>query len=357
MSIVYLLKKWSIITLVSLLIIGLVVPGSSLSRTEARYELRSGDVIFGNDLGNVNSRQTLFHQQTLDNTDVEAVDVDFPLFSISPAGDMVAGPVVADGSSANVIPFGLVDLAMPSISESSYQTYNATDTGFYTASFLGIPPINYGGSPVTSGIDMQISPVKAPSSLIGSSMMFPEMNNIIPGYDRSKASKSSNQSGKSTNVSGSANNTQSGQTPGGGDVHETISGQELTGAESSVPLNYTGQNVTGQNLSYPYFNFKARAAPISNSSLIDRMWRNSHLGTMGRAYEGDTSRPEWILPTEFTKSAIAMANWTKVNKIALNQTVPGTHLMPRFWSLGITSLDNSSKEAGDKSFNNSSKRA
>jgi hypothetical protein len=69
------------------------------------------------------------------------------------------------------------------------------------------------------------------------------------------------------------------------------------------------------------------------------MWRNSHLGTMGRAYEGDTSYPTWILPTEHTKSAVVMADWDAVNDLAMNQTVPGTHLTPRWWSLGITSMD------------------
>jgi hypothetical protein len=120
--------------------------------------------------------------------------------------------------------------------------------------------------------------------------------------------------------------------------YQSISGQEITGAESSVPLNYTGRYVTNQNLSYPYFNFKAKAGKISNMSLLDRMWRNSHLGTMGRAYEGDTSSPDWILPTEYTESSISMKDWTDINNIALNQTLPGTHLTPRFWDLGITSL-------------------
>lgn len=342
------LKRWSIILLISLLIVGVAMPSSSWARTEARYELRTGDAIFGNDLGSVNSRQTLFHQQTLNSLDQEALSIDFPPFAKTPSSTTVLGPTAAGGSSADIVPFGPVDLALPSISETVNQSYSASSTGYYTASFLGIPPINYGGVPVASGIDMPASPVSPPASLIGSSMMFPEMNNIIPGYDRSKAAgnKSANRSnGGGTNnsaSSGSTNATQGQATDNVGDgVHETISGQELVGAESSVPLNYTGVNATSQTLSYPYFNFKAKAGKISNASLLDRMWRNSHLGTMGRAYEGDTSYPDWILPTEFTKSAIAMANWTDVNNIALNQTVPGTNLMPRFWSLGITSLNNS----------------
>ena len=122
-----------------------------------------------------------------------------------------------------------------------------------------------------------------------------------------------------------------------GSQYQTISGQEVTGAESSVPLNYTGQYVTNQNLSYPYFKFNSNSGSIANMPLLDRMWRNAHLGTMGRAYEGDTSHPDWILPTEYTDSAISMRYWADVNSIALNQTLPGTHLKPRFWDLGILS--------------------
>lgn len=389
MRVVYTLKKLSAILLISLLVTILAVPAVTWARTEARYELISGNAIFGNDLGQVNSKQSLFHQQTLTAADNESMSISFPV-SI---GGIVAGPVQAGagsavggvssgaGATANVLPFGLVDLAFPSIDETIDQSYSASSTGFYTATFLGIPPINYGGAPVTSGIYASDTPVSTPASLIGSNMMFPEMSNIIPGYDQSKAASNStmnqsknvqaNRSSSAGNVvqnntseikapallnetsagqgivgngSSALNNTifnaqlnnQAGANQTHGE-HETISGQELVGAETSVPLNYTGRNVTDQNLSYPYFNFKAKAGKISNMSLLDRMWRNSHLGTMGRAYEGDTSHPDWILPTEYTKSAIAMYNWSDVNGIALNQTKPGTHLMPRFWGLGIAS--------------------
>jgi hypothetical protein len=114
-----------------------------------------------------------------------------------------------------------------------------------------------------------------------------------------------------------------------------ISRQEVTGVERSVPMNYTGMNVENQGLSYPYFPFTAKPEQISKMSLLDRMWRNAHLGTMGRAYEGRTAYPTWILPTEYTKSAIAMADWDAVNRAALKLTMPGTQVKPRFWDLGI----------------------
>ena len=388
MRIWFSVKKISAILLLSLLITGAAVPGVSSARVEARYELISGDAIFGNDFGATTCKQTLFHQQTLDTSDLESISINFPpsadgtdIGPLQAMGSTAIGGITASGSAtANVIPFGPVDLAFPDISETVSQSYSASSTGFYTASFLSIPPINPGSSPVTAGVLNSGSTMSAPTSLVGSSMMFPEMNNIIPGYDETKAtSQSANQQSPntSTNQSSSTGNTTNnnttdisapgifnetaagegivgnglisndtifnaqlgGQSGQNGSQYQTISGQEKTGAETSVPLNYTGQTVTNQNLSYPYFQFNSGAGAISNTSLLDRMWRNAHLGTMGRAYEGDTSSPDWILPTEYTDSAIAMRNWAQVNSIALNQTEPGTQLTPRFWDLGITSFN------------------
>lgn len=330
MKVVAALKKLSAIIVLSILLAGVVFPGPVWARTEARYEGIIGSTIFGNDLGFTTSKQNLYHQQTLNTVDLEQYRMDF-----SPYASSIDSGSTQETPSTSTLSFGQVDLALPALSERSYQEYSATSTGFYNATFLGIPPINNAGAPVTLG---SISPVAPPSDLVGSNMMFPEMYNIIPGYDRSKAAKATNMSSTIKNMTDLESTMGSGQSSGStaAGVHETISGQELTGAETSVPLNYTGRNVTNQNLSYPYFTFNAKAATISNMSLLDRMWRDSHLGTMGRAYEGDTSYPEWILPTENTKSAIAMANWTAVNNLALNQTKPGTTLMPRFWDLGIT---------------------
>lgn len=124
-------------------------------------------------------------------------------------------------------------------------------------------------------------------------------------------------------------------------VNKTTSGNATNKTSAGNSTTHNASNNTtfipppsGIAMSYPDFNFKADAAQVSNMSLLDRMWRNSHFFcTMGRAYEGDTSYPDWILPTEYTKSSIAMNNWYDVNAAALNYTLPGTHLTPRYWSL------------------------
>jgi hypothetical protein len=173
------------------------LPAVSWARTEARYELISGYAIFGNDLGATTCKQTLFHQQTLNTADLESVNIDFPatvdganIGPLQAMGNSTIGGIAAAGSaSANVLPFGPVDLAFPDISETVSQSYGESITGFYTATFLSIPPINNGGAPVIAGAFASGAPLDMPSSLVGSNMMFPEMENIIPGFDQTKSLK------------------------------------------------------------------------------------------------------------------------------------------------------------------------
>jgi len=172
MKVVTTLKKRTMIILSLLLIAGLVVPANSWARVEARYEYFIGNNIVGNDLGYTTCKQTLFHQQSLNNVDNEGLSISFPT-SLSLNGEE------GTGSGASI--------ALPSISQSTDQSSEATSTGFYTANFLSIPPVNNGASPVLSGFNSLISPVEAPTSLIGPGMVIPEMVNTIPGNNRLKA--------------------------------------------------------------------------------------------------------------------------------------------------------------------------
>src|SRR5208337_962341 len=97
------IKKSSMILLISLLITASIVPAVSFARTEARYELISGNAIFGNDLGAATSKQALFHQQTVSTTDFEALNIGFPVdignLSLGPTGvDLGAGVGVNGGA-------------------------------------------------------------------------------------------------------------------------------------------------------------------------------------------------------------------------------------------------------------------
>ncbi|BAI61278.1 hypothetical protein MCP_1206 [Methanocella paludicola SANAE] len=378
MRVEYTLRKPLTILLVSILVVISTMPTVSWARTEARYELIAGDVFFGNDLGQWVTKQSLFHQNTLQTEDLEHLNIDFPI----KADDLGLGPTIgtaeADGvaltGSANVLPFGPVNLAFPDVHQDAFQSIAATQTGFFTANTVGIPPANLGSYELISGPGAFLSPVSAPSSIAGPYMPYAEMTNIIPGYERQKAiiKKKSNLADQefvwpysiptAKAASGSlALDTSSLSSPGyvpdvpslegvksvnpnAGSVLKSqvrdptgaagISRQEVTGVEGVVPGSYMGGGAQNY-LAYPFFPFAAKAEQISQMSLLDRMWRNAHLGTMGRAYEGLTAYPTWILPLDYTKSAINMADWAAVNREALKYTLPGTHIMPRLWDINI----------------------
>jgi len=74
---------------------------------------------------------------------VERLDMRFPLFAdgivIGPATiagvSTLDGPSPGAGASANVIPFGLVSLALPSIAQSADETIACKRTYFFTDTF------------------------------------------------------------------------------------------------------------------------------------------------------------------------------------------------------------------------------
>ncbi len=93
-----------------------------------------------------------FNQDTAVATDFETLDINFPPFT----DDTVLGPVangacvdgVAVTGSANVLPFGPVNLAFPSISQTVEQTQTVTHTDFaQTSEFaeFAYPFVGVGG--------------------------------------------------------------------------------------------------------------------------------------------------------------------------------------------------------------------
>ena len=78
----------------------------------------------------------------------------------------------------------------------------------------------------------------------------------------------------------------------------------------------------------------AKADQINNTSLIERMWRNTHQGNiLDFAYEGSTASPGWIAPVKNPYSLIKGGSSIKVLKDALQKTLPGQNLIPTFWNL------------------------
>jgi C4-dicarboxylate transporter len=75
-----------------------------------------------------------FNQDTAFATDFENVNIDFPIFSDGTSLGATVGDVALDGvavsGSSNVLPFGPVNLAFPSISQTVQQTQEVTHTDF-----------------------------------------------------------------------------------------------------------------------------------------------------------------------------------------------------------------------------------
>ncbi len=85
-----------------------------------------------------NGSTSAFNQDTATATDFENVNINFPLFAdgivagptVAGAGSVIDGAVLGAGSTANVLPFGPVNLAFPSISQTVDQTQAVTHTDF-----------------------------------------------------------------------------------------------------------------------------------------------------------------------------------------------------------------------------------
>ncbi|BAI61758.1 conserved hypothetical protein [Methanocella paludicola SANAE] len=94
-----------------------------------------------------------FNQDTAFASDFETLDIDFPVFGDGFELGATAGVVAADGvaltGTANVLPFGPVNLAFPSISQTVEQTQEVTHTDFaqtneqaeFAYPFVGVGPV------------------------------------------------------------------------------------------------------------------------------------------------------------------------------------------------------------------------
>jgi hypothetical protein len=102
-----------------------------------------------------NGTTSAFNQDTAVATDFETLDIDFPVFGDGFELGASVGPICGDGielgkgASANVLPFGPVNLAFPSISQTVEQTQSVTHTDFAQTSevaefaypFVGVGPV------------------------------------------------------------------------------------------------------------------------------------------------------------------------------------------------------------------------
>ncbi|HTX43911.1 MAG TPA: hypothetical protein VMC61_04220, partial [Methanocella sp.] len=215
-----------------------------------------------------------------------------------------------------------VSLALPSISESVDRTVSISRTGFFTADLPYYPCCNFGAAPVGYGQFGVPSPV-TPAGISGNALMYPEMINrgIL---DRNLSTDNRN-----------LNNTMT--------TLPTSLAPEAFGAVSAVagatvgekPRNNTtlGNTTMPTLLSDKRYNFNAPASDINNSSIVERMWRNSHLShLMDFAYEGEASSPVWLEPMK-PMDAFQRRDPYKIINFSLNMTLPGKYLTRSYWEL------------------------
>lgn len=282
------------------------------SAAELKYEVISGGTTFGNDAIITGLKQAVFHQQEASIADREGLGITFP-------------------AALELTPSQGTEIALPSIRQTREESASTSETGFYWANQPYYPYINDGAAPIGVGQFGRPSPV-TPAMFRGNSLLYPEM--VIRGdlepnltYDNKNIDNSRVTLPPST------------ATQAYGETMAVLSGTR--GMESS-PLA----------LSDHRFNLDLNSSQISRTSILERMWRNSHLAhLMDIAFEGEVSRPAWISPEETIAAPAAPRNESdlmnvtsprvslqhtdhaKVLREALALTRPGQYIKPDFWDL------------------------
>lgn len=267
-----------------------LISSDALARTEARYLMRAGDAYFGNDLYNSRSIQTLFHQQTLRTTDIEHLDINFPItadnlglgpgtlgLGIGDASPQSGGTAAAAGTdgnnpsgsafslndadapgigasaTANVLPFGPVNLAFPGLHQDSLQSLSASRTGFFTANYNYRSETDYGNIPLSPTYSDTLQQVIQPAPIFGFSQPYPEQFGKIA--IRNKLKQATATTAKPADQTKPSNQTTANTTSTG----DTIGTWLNQGTKNSTDMIYA----PGDKLSYSMDFFKAKNASTS----------------------------------------------------------------------------------------------
>lgn len=337
--------------------------GGAFARTEARYLMRAGDAYFGNDLYNSRSIQTLFHQQGLNVSDKENFDLKFPVF----ADGLQLGPTSLsagdDSATANILPFGPVNLAFPSLHEDVTKTVSAAQTGFFTANYNYRPEIDYGNVPLTHAYPFTVSQAICPAPLFGGLPLYPEQTDTWWLDYKAKELNKSSQAAKPPANATASNQTSSNQTrlnePGSAAAltNQTIRAIGIPQSQDLGSVKVSDQIKT-QDLKDPlaisYFKAKNATTPpwetlVVYGSVYDLAGRdgpvfsNPGIGTFSTNGAGSTCASlTGVLPA--IKPGKAQANQTKAgNQTPSNQTTED-HTMGNQsiveWASGNNSIGN-----------------
>jgi hypothetical protein len=293
----------AIIMIACMVLLALVPYDASGAAAETRYELIAGEATFGNDVILTGLNQMVFHQMSAAARDSEALSVSFP-------GALALSP--SQGTN----------IALPSIHQARMGTASASYTGFFQVDIPFYPCCNFGAAPVGVGQFGKPSPV-TPAVFPGRALMYPEMVN--------SGILDPNLTYENKNI----NSTMVTLPPGlaAGPYGEAAAVASVTVGETVANNSSSGNITPPLLLSTHRFNFDSSASSINNFSIIERMWRNSHLAhLMDIAYEGESSRPIWMAPLK-PADTLQLTNHFKVLSHSLNMTRPGEYITRAFWDL------------------------
>jgi hypothetical protein len=280
---------------IATIMFAIIVPGH-VSGIESRYEYISGNVIAGNDYCDAGLFQQLFHSQTLATSDDSSLGISFPV-------ETVQGP---DGQAVQVV--------SPSISQTTDTVVTATSTGFYDAASDTCPDINLGAAPVGKGQFAAPIPVQR-ARFSSNSLMYPEMvvQGNIPGSDATDISLPPVESGVAYDTVARL-----------AAVEEASDATGFDARDAGLPVILSSRTIDGD----------APPEQIDKTSIVDRLWRNTHQGNvMDYVFEGSVARPTWFLPYKNPYLLIGCGSGLDSIKESLRMTRPGTYLYRSFWSL------------------------
>lgn len=287
-------RGYIIVPLAILLLCAAVIPYSA-SCTESRPEFYYGNIVAGVDFINSGMSQELFHQETLATADQGALAISFPA---GPGGASIA----------------------PAIAQTSSSTVAATSTGLFNSNFQFCPGINLGAAPVGVGKFGVPSPVTR-ARFSGNSLMFPEMTvegNLLANgnYTRMQDSGITLPPPMASNAYDKVRSLSY--------LEKNRGVQGFSAQESGLPVILSGRTV----------DFESTPAEINNTSIVDRLWRNSHqANALNNFYEGEAARPTWIAPVTNPYELIDCGVMSDAIKSGLEMTRPGKYLTPAFWNI------------------------
>jgi len=351
-------KRVLIILLIACLLSGFMTTEVS-ARIEGSWALQVGDVLTGEDISIQHPTAAIFHQQTVNTTDLEQYDMSFPVFSpaigLGPVaintgtgiGSGGTGIGIGAQGTSNIVPFGPVNLAFPSINEDVTQTVSSNSVGFFKANWAYMTDMasgNLGAAPL--GVSFTgLQPFKS-TKMLGSNYIWPSMTQVSAG-----ATLSPTVDTHRMKLSNDLFNTTGGMASPAPTNATVLNGPSSPNATSNItapellPTANTTGGTTGVNTSNlalpqgwglrkPAIDPKSTAAQIKAMPMMDRLYHNAFVGsTMYKAYEGPTQYPEWIDPYDNGKGVFNQISLSTILGVALHETQPGVHLAPVFWSL------------------------